>query len=197
VPAAGSGQITSVALISAGIAIADFSLNRIRLLSVSASACPAGYFCSWLNYGAPVACPANFFCPAGSAAPTPCPANGTTLYIGAAASGACIAPAPASATVTCNATAAAVAAGTLLPSQLISLPDVTDAAPLLVLSAAAPANAAGDDVVVATAAACAVFANVAGSPTCGVGAYPIAGVTYYYVGTAASLGMIAAPPCAT
>jgi NHL repeat len=197
-PAWGSlGQVSGsvVFLASGGIAVADFSLARVRI--IKRVACGAGFYCA-SPLSPPVNCPANFFCPVGASAPTPCPANGTTLYVGAAASGACIAPAPTNASVTCNATAAAVAAGTLLSSQLIALPNVTDAAPLLVLSAAAPANAAGVDIVVATAAACAAYANAAaagGAPTCGAATYPIAGVTYYYLGTASALGMIAAPVC--
>ena len=75
--------------------------------------------------------------------------------------------------------------------------DAIDAAPLVVLSSAAPANAFGYDIVVATAAACAAFANAPGSPACTSQAFPIAGVTYFLLGSAAALGMVAAPACAT
>ena len=178
---------------SGAIAFADSSQHRLRL--VTRQTCAAGSFCSG-QFGQPWPCPVNFFCPAGSSAPTPCPNGGTTLYASAAASGACITPVSMNATIACNASAS-VSAGALLPSQLISLPNVTGAAPLVVLSSAAPANAFGYDIVVATAAACAAYANAPGSPACTSQAFPIAGSTYFLLGSAAALGMVAAPACAT
>lgn len=185
-----SGAVSVLA--SGAVAVADFSQHRVRL--ITRQLCPAGSFCTGA-FGQPWPCPVNAFCPAGSSAPTPCPRNGTTLYAGAAASGACVTPLAASATFACNATAS-VAAGALLPSQLIALPNVTDAAPLVVLSAAAPANAFGVDIVVATPAACAAYANAPGSPTCTSQSFPIGLATYFFLGAADALGMVAAPACA-
>ena len=191
------GQATGVAVLNPwSVAIVDYSLGRIRLLSRPQNI-SAGYYSSWLTSGVEFLCPVNFFCPANSAAPTPCPQNGLTLYVGAASSAACITPVTTNATLRCNATSA-VSAGSILPSQQIVLPNVTDMAPLVILSAASPVNSYGVDIVVASASACASFANTAGSVLCLSQSFPIGtSTTYYYLGTAAALNMIASPSCPT
>lgn len=192
------GQATGTAVLSSGaVVIVDFSLARIRLLSRPQNS-SAGFYSSWSTSGVEVLCPANSFCPANSVAPTPCPQNGVTLYVGAASPAACVTPVATNTTLKCNATSA-VSAGSILPSQRIVLPnDVnTDVAPLVILSAASPVNSFGVDIVVASASACASFASTAGSVLCSTQTFPIGtATTYFYLGTAAALNMIAAPSCA-
>ena len=75
--------------------------------------------------------------------------------------------------------------------------NVTDAAPLILLSSASPLNAAGVDIVVASQSACAAFIALSpagAAPLCDMTRrYVVAGALYHYRGTASELGMEAAP----
>ena len=102
----------------------------------------------------------------------------------------------------CVGTSGTVGLNASMASRMVTFPrsaNVSDALPLVLLSAANALNDAGVAIVVATASACAAFnaAAPAGSaPRCDTSRrYLLAsGVVYYYRGTAAELGMEAAPP---
>ena len=197
--------------------VSDFGNSAVRTLN--AQLCPAGHACAdaaaTLRPNQPFSfqwpllqpqlCPAGSFCPLGSTTPTPCPGSATTLYPGAASAAACIyAPPPPSSSAAAN--CSALGLQPTLPSQLIALPNVTDAAPLLFLPAASPLNAQGQDLVLATAQACAAYAALVGSPTrCDMARlFPIPSASsssssspaaaYYYLGLASDLGMAASSP---
>jgi hypothetical protein len=53
------------------------------------------------------------------------------------------------------------------------------------------------DIVVASPAACAAFAAAFSASQCSALTYALSTGTYYYLGTAAALGMTATPSCAT
>ena len=183
------------------IIIADSNNNAIRKLTPSP--CPAGQYCFPSTAATPIqiltqlTCPAGYYCPGGVFAPVPCSPNTTTLYAGAASSAACAPLLPLSSAINCTASSAP---GVLLsPSQLITFPGLAAnpaAPPLIFLPVASPLNTAGMDLILASAAACATFNATAGSATlCDfTRQVPVAGSTYYYLGTAASLGMSAAGP---
>jgi hypothetical protein len=102
------------------------------------------------------------------------------------------------ATLPCNASTSLTASVAL--SRVISFPaaaNVTGAAPLVFLPAASPLNAIGVDIVVASPAACAAFAAAFSASQCSALTYALSTGTYYYLGTAAALGMTATPSCAT
>jgi hypothetical protein len=85
------------------------------------------------------------------------------------------------------------------PSRIIAFPaaaNVTDATPLVLLPAASPLNTYGEDIIVATAAACAAFAANGAAARCAPFTYALSTGTYHYLGTAAALGMAATPSCA-
>ena len=65
------------------------------------------------------------------------------------------------------------------------------------LPAASPLNSFGVDIIVASPAACAAFAANFAASQCGALAYALSAGTYYYLGTAAALGMTATPSCAS
>jgi hypothetical protein len=107
------------------------------------------------------------------------------------------APAP-NVTLLCNATTPISTAVHL--SRLITFPasaNVTDTVPLLFLPATASGNAWGADAILATAGACAALSATPGAPPCASPprAYALGGGSYQYLGTAAELGMTAAPAC--
>ena len=116
--------------------------------------------------------------------------------------GACASPAPAAsnaslANLACNASTSLNA--TVPLSRVIAFPasaNVTEPAPLILLPAASPLNTYGVDIVVSTASACAAFAANAAATQCSAFSYALASGTYYYLGTAAALGMAATPGCA-
>jgi hypothetical protein len=86
-------------------------------------------------------------------------------------------------------------------ARIIAFPagaNVTDAVPLLFLSAASSLNPDGVDIVVASRAACIAFAGVAGGPQCDPGRlFSAAEGWYTYLGTAAALAMAPVPGCAS
>jgi hypothetical protein len=53
------------------------------------------------------------------------------------------------------------------------------------------------DIIVASPAACAAFAANGAFSQCGTRMYTLSTGTYYYLGTAAALGMDATPSCAS
>ena len=67
--------------------------------------------------------------------------------------------------------------------------------PLLVLSSSSPLNGRGVDIVIATPEACAAWAAASGFVCTASETYAIAGVLYYFAGTAASLNMEASGVC--
>ena len=141
-------------------------------------------------------------CCAASAIQTPgcsactCLSNASTT---AATAGACTAaPSLATAALACNATVSLNA--TVALSRLIAFPassNVTDAQPLVFLPAAAPLNTFGVDAILASPAACAAYVQAASPFQCSLArAFPLPSGAYYFLGTAAALGMTAAPACA-
>ena len=118
----------------------------------------------------------------------------------AATAGSCNSTAAAAAAITialpCNASASLNASVAL--SRVISFPasaNVSGAAPLVLLPAASPLNGYGVDIIVASPAACAAFAATAAASRCGAFSYALPGGTYFYLGAADALGMVAAPAC--
>ena len=168
--------------------------------ALACTTCPQGAYCT--GGSAIEQCPANTFSAAlGSGAPCAACPVGTVSGAGAAA---CI-PAVydplaqlANTTLVCN---ASVALSTLVPlARVVAFPasaNVSDAAPLVYLPASSPLNGLGVDVIVASASACAAFAATPGAAAQCSPALPFAlpGGAYTYLGTAASLGMTAAPSC--
>jgi hypothetical protein len=74
--------------------------------------------------------------------------------------------------------------------------NVPDATPLVFLPATAALNSLGVDVIIATASACAAYAAVPGAARCSAAlTYALPAGTYFYLGTAAELGMAATPGC--
>ena len=130
---------------------------------------------------------------------TTCRCAASTNASTAATAGACTAPAPpaaANATPPCNSTMAFNASGPL--SRVIAFPaaaNVSGASPLVFLPASSPLNAAGIDLVLASAAACAAYSAAAAATQCTAATYALASGTYFYFGTAAALGMTATPGC--
>ena len=164
--------------------------------AASPAVCPAGSFCP-LGAVMPIACPANTYAnTTGTAACKPCPANTATLYAGAASLSDCI-PSVAAFTdaLPCNATSLNAAIPIYSAIFFPPAANVTDAAPLLYLPASSPLNPGAEDVVVATAAACAAFAGAAGGACVFSQAFALNGGTYYYMGAAAALGMTAGGQC--
>ena len=177
------------------VLIADTSNHGVRRMTQLA--CPAGSFCApppaavQVQLVAAAVCPAGSFCPAGSAAPLPCPPNSRTLYAGATMSAACTPAVAVPPSANCTLGAPAVS-----PFQLIAIPGVSDAAPLLLLPAAHPLNAQGADWVLASPAACAAYASTLGAVSQCDGGRVLSfnGVAYSFLGSAAALGMVAAGP---
>jgi hypothetical protein len=52
------------------------------------------------------------------------------------------------------------------------------------------------DIIVASPAACAAFSAALSASQCSALSYALSTGTYYFLGTAAALGMAAAPSCA-
>ena len=121
----------------------------------------------------------------------------------ASTAGACAAAAaangtaPVAATLPCGGDTSVNATVSL--SRVISFPagaNVNDAAPLVFLPTTSPLNDGGEDLVIATASACAAYAAVAPAAKCTAArTYVLPTGTYYYLGTAAALGMAATPGC--
>jgi hypothetical protein len=104
---------------------------------------------------------------------------------------------PAAATLPCG---GGTSVNTTIPlSRIISFPagaNVNDAVPLVYLPATSPLNDGGNDIVVATASTCAAYAAVASAAKCTAArTFVLPTGTYYYLGTAAALGMDATPGC--
>ena len=143
----------------------------------------------------------NGCCCAASAIQTPgctacaCWANASTT---AATAGACTAaPSLTTTPLACNATVSLNT--TIALSRLIAFPasaNVTDALPLVFLPATAPLNTFSVDVILASPSACAAYAQSASPFQCSLArAFPLPSGTYYYLATAAALGMAATPSC--
>ncbi len=117
----------------------------------------------------------------------------------AATAGACNATAAvANVSLPCNASTAQTSSVAL--SRVISFPaaaNVTGASPLVFLPAASPLNANGVDIIVASPSACAAFSANFAAAQCAPQAYTLSTGTYFYLGTAAALGMTATPSCAS
>jgi len=67
--------------------------------------------------------------------------------------------------------------------------------PLVFVPATSPLNTFAVDIVVASPAACAAYEANSAAFTCGALTYALPDGTYYYLGTAAALGMAPAPSC--
>jgi len=97
----------------------------------------------------------------------------------------------------CNASSTVNA--TVAPSSVITFPaalNVTDAVPLLFLPAASPLNTAGADIILASASACTAYAALGGATQCNrARAFATDNGVMFYLGAAASLGMVPAPAC--
>jgi hypothetical protein len=84
-------------------------------------------------------------------------------------------------------------------SRVIAFPpsfNVTGASPLVFLPAASPLNTYGVDIIVASPSACAAFSASLSASQCSAFSYTLSTGTYYFLGTAAALGMAATPSCA-
>ena len=97
----------------------------------------------------------------------------------------------------CNATSAEAAAAGTLFAELVAFPPSAGLSerPLLVLAAASLLNKHGEDIVVATPAACAAWAAASGFVCNSADAYAISSELYYYAGTAKELNMEASGIC--
>lgn len=96
----------------------------------------------------------------------------------------------------CNATFSLTTPTAL--SRVITFPAVFNAGamPLMLLPATSPLNSLGQDIVVASPEACAAFAATPAAAQCATAQpYSLSSGTYYYLGTAAALGMVATPGC--
>ena len=84
-------------------------------------------------------------------------------------------------------------------SRVISFGNLAVGAdPLFLLPSVSPLNTWGADVVIASAPACAAFSASQGTQRCSTAVQvyvSAAGVPYYYLGSAAALGMTATPGC--
>jgi len=71
--------------------------------------------------------------------------------------------------------------------------------PLLFLPSTSPLNAGGSDAIIASPTACNAYATLGGATQCNYArAFAIAGSgTYFYLGSAAALGMAPAPACSS
>ena len=105
---------------------------------------------------------------------------------------------PPPAEASCDATSAAAVSAGALSASLVSFPPSAGLSgrPLLVLAAASPLNARGEDIVVATPEACAAWGAASGPACDATDAYAIGGVLYHFAGTAAALNMEASGVCA-
>ena len=161
-------------------------------------ACASNFDCQTNLCAGGCCCASSALTTAGCNACTCWSSNAST----AATAGMCAAPPPpppaASVALQCgNATAvnASVAAAALItfPAAL----NVTDAAPLIVLPSTSYLNTFGEDVIVASASACSAYAALGGPTQCNRGrAFATDFGVMFYLGTAAALGMGAAPQCA-
>ena len=121
----------------------------------------------------------------------------------AATAGACAAPAPAraptsTAQLQCgNETSVSATVPTAARITFPTALNVADAAPLVVLPSTSYLNTIGEDVIVATASACDAYAALRAPTQCDRARTFVTdfGVRFY-LGTAAALGMAAAPQCA-
>ena len=112
--------------------------------------------------------------------------------------GACTANPAMTLTLPCNSSVSIPSAAAL--SRVISFGNLSVGAdPLLLLPSVSPLNTWGADAILASAPACAAFSASQGSQRCSTAVQvhtSAAGVAYYYLGSAAALGMAAAPGCA-
>ena len=66
----------------------------------------------------------------------------------------------------------------------------------MLLPATSPLNALGQDIIVASPGACAAIAAAPGAAQCALAQpYALPSGTFFYLGTAAALGMVATPAC--
>jgi hypothetical protein len=82
--------------------------------------------------------------------------------------------------------------------RVITFPNGTiGPVPLLYLPASSLYNARAEDIIVASASACASFAATPGATQCDTNSplYVLPSGSFAYLGAAASLGMTAAPNC--
>ena len=106
----------------------------------------------------------------------------------------------ANSTLFCNASVALSV--NVTAARVISFPPgagITEAVPLTFLPSVSPLNTMGVDIIVASPSACAAFnASVGAAARCdGARVYSLPSGLYHYLGTAAALGMTAAPSCGT
>lgn len=127
-------------------------------------------------------------------------ANGTTP----ASAGECSAsaagdfPSSTSPTATLPCNSSSEVNSTVALSRVISFPpaaNVSGAMPLVFVPATSPLNNVGVDIIVASPAACAAYEANGATARCDARSYALPDGTYYYLGTAASLGMAPAPSC--
>ena len=126
-----------------------------------------------------------------------CWANASTSAATAGSCGSSSLAATTNTTLQCNASVSLPAAVPL--SRVIAFPssaNVSDASPLMLLPATSPLNTYGEDIIVATASACAAFTSNGAATQCASFSYALSSGTYYYLGSAASLGMTSTPSCA-
>ena len=127
--------------------------------------------------------------------------NGTTASIAGKCTSSSMAIPPATeqtmASVPCDSSSDTQNSSVAL-SRVINFPPsayVSGITPLVFIPATAPINTFGVDIIVASASACAAYANNGAKSSCSALTFVLPDGTYYYLGSALSLGMAAAPKC--